>query len=176
MTTDSKKVTSFSTITLLLLKELRIERNMHQAQIADILGKTPSAWNKVESGKSPISFDSFFRICNGLRVSSSAVMAAVERYAALLGNSQWAVVSTEVDFNDDDLLKDAQEYYASAGFQVRTRLINPTVWIYNSVLNGPIYQPDGAITLAEVFLFSIDASFRKAQLDFDANPLKNVVF
>ena len=57
---NENKVSSFSTIVLLLLKELRLERNIHQAHIADYCDKTPSAWNKIESGKNTLSMEIFF--------------------------------------------------------------------------------------------------------------------
>lgn len=60
MMNDDSKVTSFSSMTLLLLKELRLERNLHQAQLAEICDKTPSSWTKIETGKSPLSMEIFF--------------------------------------------------------------------------------------------------------------------
>ena len=81
MSDNEQKFTSLSSITLLVLKELRLERNIHQAQLAEICDKTPSAWTKIETGKTPLTMEVFFRVCNGLAVSPSAVLATAERYA-----------------------------------------------------------------------------------------------
>ena len=153
---------SFSSITLILLKELRLERNIHQAQIADMCDKTPSAWTKIETGKSPLSMEIFFRVCNGLQVSPSAVLATMERYAALLSQNSWAVISKQLAFNEDLFLKEAQEYYSSAGY--RARIAFPML-TFNSVLNGPIYNVDGTVTPIAVFWFALDPSFKKQQLN-----------
>ncbi len=160
MSTEESKVTTFSSILLILLREIRVERNIHQAQIADLFGKTPSAWTKVETGRSPLSFDAFFRLCNGMHISPTAVMAAMERYAALLSQNGWAVIATDLGFNEDLLLRHAQEYWASPGFRSRPPQVN---WGFTSVLNGPVYNPNGTITLAAVFQFVLDPTFRQQQ-------------
>jgi len=155
------KITSFSSITLLLLKELRLERNIHQAQLAEICDKTPSAWTKIETGRTPLSLEIFFRVCNGLSVTSSSVLAAAERYASLLSQNNWGVMSKQLEFNEDLLLKEAQEYYSSPGFRTR---IPQIVWNQNvSALNSPIYNQDGTISLIQVFQFVLDPNFKKEQ-------------
>lgn len=156
---NDTKVTTFSTISLVLLKELRLERGIHQAQIADACDKTPSAWTKIETGKSPLSMEIFFRVCNWLPVAPSAVLAATERYAALLSQNNWSVISKQLDFAEDLLLKEAQDYYSSSGF--RSRTIHSLG--FNSVLNGPIYNLNGTVTISSVFWFALDPAFKKAQ-------------
>ena len=56
---ENNPTTTLSSVILLILKELRLERNMHQAQVAEACDKTPSAWTKIELGKSPLSMDFF---------------------------------------------------------------------------------------------------------------------
>jgi len=160
MNTNENNVTTFSSITLLILKELRLERNIHQAQIADMCDKTPSAWTKIETGRSPLSMEMFFRVCNGLKVSPSAILSTMERYATLLSQNGWAVISKLLDFNEDLLLKEAQEYYSSPGGKGYSRLLS-----FNSVLNGPIYNLDGSITPIPVFLFALKGEFKESQLN-----------
>ncbi|QXC37250.1 helix-turn-helix domain-containing protein [Aeromonas sp. FDAARGOS 1410] len=154
---SESKATTFSSITLLLLKELRLERNIHQAQIADFCGKTPSAWTKIETGRSPLSMEIFFRVCNGMQVLPSTVLSAMERYAALLGQNGWAVVSKELE-NEDHLLAEAQEYYGSPGFRARLN------FAFTSVLNGPTYNPNGMVEPSPVFLFALSQDFKNTQL------------
>ena len=159
------KVTTISTITLLLLKELRLERNMHQANLADICDKTPSAWNKIEAGKSPLTMEVFFRICQAFPVSPSYVLATAERYASLFSQEGWGIMSKQLDFNDDLLLKEAHEYYSSSGFRARHPRQN---WNMNvSILNGPFYNQNGTIEISEVFQFALDSKFKISQTSFN---------
>jgi len=164
MMNDDSKVTSFSSITLLLLKELRLERNLHQAQLAEICDKTPSSWTKIETGKSPLSMEIFFRACNGLSVTPSAVLATAERYATLLSQNGWGVMSKQLEFNEDFLLKEAQEYYSTLGFRSRSPQV---AWNQNvSVLSGPIYNMNGTVTLNDVFWFVLDKEFKERQINY----------
>lgn len=138
-----------------------MERGIHQAQLADWLGKTPSAWTKVEAGKSPLSLDAFFRVCNAMQVMPSAVMATAERYTTLFGNTfnqeRWVVLFPETgSVEKDDLLIAAQEYWASP--EGRNQQVNRMG--FSSILNGPI-GPDGTIIVAPVFQFALDPSFRE---------------
>ena len=157
---NDNKVTSFSTIVLLLLKELRLERNIHQAHIADACDKTPSAWNKIESGKNPLSMEVFFRVCQAFQISPSSILATAERYRTLFSQHGWEIMSKNLDFNEDLLLKEASEYYSSAGY--RARISNTLL----SVLNGPFYNQNGTVTISEVFQFVLDENFKQIQIDF----------
>ena len=160
MTNDEAKITTHTSICMILLRETRTERGIHQAQVADWIGKTPSAWTKVEAGKSPLQFETFIRVCNSMHVMPSAVMATAERYAALLSQNGWAVIASELDFDKDGLLLEAQEYWASPG----CRSVASNRWSFTSVLNGPIHL-DQSIILAAVFQFALDPAFRKLQLN-----------
>ncbi|ABM40242.1 putative transcriptional regulator, XRE family (plasmid) [Polaromonas naphthalenivorans CJ2] len=147
---------------MVLIREVRAERGIHQAQVADWIGKTPSAWTKVEAGKSPLPLETFVRVCNSMQVMPSAVMATAERYAALLSQKAgWVVLTTELDFSEDGLLRQAQEYWASPG----CRNVIPNRWSFGSVLNGPTYNTDQSISLAAVFQFAVDPVFRELQLN-----------
>jgi len=161
MIENDQKFTTLSSITLLILKELRLERNIHQAQLAEICDKTPSAWTKIETGKSPLTMEIFFKVCSGLSVPSSAVLSATERYAALLSQNYWGVMSKQIGFNEDSLLKEAQEYYSSPGFRSRSYFVT---FGYNvSILSGPIYNQDGSINPADVFLYVLNPDFKLSQ-------------
>lgn len=162
MDQDYSYVTTPWGICVVLLRELRLERGIHQAQVADWIGKTPSAWTKVEAGKIPLSFETFVRVCNSFEVFPSTVMAAAERYAALLISKGWAVISTELEQpTDDDLLKQAHEYWASPGGRSFYALSR---FGFGSILNGPSYGPNRAISVAPVFRFAIDQKFRDEQI------------
>ncbi|WP_230961647.1 helix-turn-helix domain-containing protein [Burkholderia stagnalis] len=160
---NDMQVTTITSICVILLREMRVERGIHQAQVGDWIEKTPSAWTKVEAGKSALQFETFIRVSNSMQVAPSTVLAAAERYAALLSQNNWAVLTSTLDFNDDGLLREAQIYWASPG----ARLAASNRWSFSSVLNGPIYNHNGSITLAAVFQFVLDPEFRAQQL----NPL-----
>jgi len=159
---DESKITTITSICIILLRELRVERGIHQAQVADWMGKTPSAWTKIEAGKSPLQFEIFIRVCNGMAVMPSAVMATAERYAGLLSQNGWGIISTELDCAEDGLLSQAQEYWVSPG----GRSVGANRWSFNSVLNGPIYGLNNMVTIANVFQFALDPVFRQSQLDY----------
>jgi len=144
-----------------VLKEVRIERNIHQAQVAEVCGKTPSAWTKIETGRNPLSMDIFYKVCTALSVSFSSVLSTTERYAALIGQSGWGVLTSPLPFDEDVLLNEASNYYSSPGFRNKAQ---NNGWGFGSVLNGPIYNTDGSITLMEVFRFVLDEEFKKLSL------------
>lgn len=162
MSTETEKVTTITSICTVLLRELRTERGIHQAQVADWIGKTPSAWTKVESGKSPLSFDTFVKVCKSFQVWPSAVLATAERYETLLIQNGWAVLASELDSNEDGLLRLAQEYWASPG--CRSALANRIPTSSIQVLNGPQTDFNGNIIIAAVFRFALDNEFRSAYL------------
>ena len=160
MIENSDKITSASGICVILLRELRTERNVHQAQIADYIGKTPSAWTKVEAGKSPLQFETFLKVCNAMQVAASSVLATAERYAALLSQNGWAILTVEGSLEEDQLLSKAQQYWSSPGG--RNQAV--TRFGFWSVLNGPTYNLDGTSIIAPVFQFALDPEFQKLQL------------
>ncbi len=147
---ENNPTTTLSSVILLILKELRLERNMHQAQVAEACDKTPSAWTKIELGKSPLSMEIFFRVCNILQVSASSVLATAERHSTLLSQNNWWIMSKQLEFNDDDLLQRAQEYYASESYKYRQPHYH-----YNIILNEPTYQPNGSIQISPVFEYAL---------------------
>ncbi|MFK9074232.1 MULTISPECIES: hypothetical protein [Proteus] len=88
-------------------------------------------------------------------------MATAERYAALLRQHNWAVLSTDLNLSDDLLLSRAQDYWGSPGFRNTT----PSGYVMPSVLNGPLYNNlNGTITLASSIRFALDDSFRETQM------------
>lgn len=163
---NDMQLTTITSICVILLREMRAERGIHQAQVGDWIDKTPSAWTKVEAGKSALQFETFIRVANSMQVAPSMVLAAAERYAVLLSQNNWAVLNSTLDFNEDGLLREAQIYWGSPG----ARLAASNRWNFLSVLNGPIYNQNGSITLAAVFQFVLDKEFRAQQLNPQLSP------
>lgn len=168
MPEKNQNITTITSICVILLREVRTERNIHQAQVADWIGKTPSAWTKVEAGKSPLQFETFIRVCNSMQVAPSAVMAAAERYAALLSQRGWAILTSELSLEEDELMASAQKYWGSLSHRNQQAIS----WgHYTSVLSGPIYNMDRSITLAAVFQFALDPLFKATHLGAVSDPL-----
>lgn len=162
MTSNEARITTFSSICVILLRETRMERGIHQAQLADWLNKTASAWTKVEAGKSPLPLEAFVRICNAMQILPSTVIATAERYTSVFNNAwnpeRWAVLFPEGGtVEKDDLMTAAQEYWASP----ESRNQQASRVSFNSILNGPTYGRDGTITIAPVFQFALDPLFRE---------------
>lgn len=145
------QITKFTTILLLILKECRLERNLHQAVIADAMGKSANAITKIETASTAMQMEVFLSYCKALNVSPSVVMAAAERYMALFINLKWSVVSSSIS-DDDELLIHAQKYYSSERY--KTRLQNGWIALY-----GPNYHYNDAnqyvVSGLDVFLSAL---------------------
>lgn len=161
MVTNKDKLTSVTSIYIIILRELRTERNLHQAQVAEWLGRTQSSWTKIETGKSPLSFETFIRVCYSFQVMPSAVLATAERYMNLFTQDGWVILTSDLESNQDDLLLSfAQEYWSTPD----SRNIQLNSWGFMSVLNGPIYNNDGTVKIAPVFQFALDPVYRNTLL------------
>jgi transcriptional regulator with XRE-family HTH domain len=161
-----EKATCMSGIALLVIKELRLERGVQSAYLAEKVGKSPSAWAKIEAGKSSFPMDSLFQAAQALWIPASNIIGAVERYSGLLGQNGWAILHSSLSAEDDHLLVEAQCYYNTPGFK---RRFQPVYGLsgFNifgiSVLNSPVFNHDGSIQLIDVFRFVLDDSFRAEQ-------------
>lgn len=153
---ENNYTTTLSSIILLILKELRLERSMHQAQLAEACDKTPSAWTKIELGKNSLSMEIFFRVCNTLQVAPSSVLSTAERHSALLSQNGWWIMSKQLDFSDDDLLQIAQKYYSSENHKNRQ-----PIYYYNTILNEPVYLQNGQIEISPLFEYVLNPQSNK---------------
>lgn len=159
----SSKITCLPSLCVEILKEVRIERGIHQAVIADKIGRTPSAWAKVETGKSSLGLDMLFAACNALMIPASAVIASAERHAAFLANNGWCILNNNLPSEYADSLQiEAEKYYSSPGFK---RRMQNTPFSFHSIsaLNSPIYTYAGIITVIDVFRFMVDENFKEEQ-------------
>ena len=159
---NEEKITSLTAISLILLKETRLERGIHQAQLAEKCNKTPSAWGKIETGKTTFTMEMFYCVCSALNTPPSSVMAAAERYANLFIQNGWAVLNSQLE-SEDLLLNEAQEYYRSEGFKAR-----PPFSLFSDrgmALSGPINMPNGQLDISDVFRFALDMEFKSNQME-----------
>jgi transcriptional regulator with XRE-family HTH domain len=105
---EINKIITLLSIILVVLKELRLERNIHQVHLAEMCGKSPNSWNKIESGKNPLIMELFLRICNNMPILPSNILAIAEKYANLFVQEGWAILSQQLEFNEDLLLQEIQ--------------------------------------------------------------------
>lgn len=111
----NEKSTSFHTICRLLLRELRHERNVQQAYIGQLLGRSTSSWSKVETGDTPLTLDHLLTACTACQVWPSDLFLTAQNYMSLFSQNSWFVASYGVALpKEEDLLStEADAYYAS---------------------------------------------------------------
>ncbi|WP_198293224.1 helix-turn-helix domain-containing protein [Pseudomonas massiliensis] len=160
MSTNKESVTTVTSICTVILRELRTEKGFHQAQVADWIAKTPSTWTRIESGKAPMQFETFVRVCRGFQVWPSVVMQAAERYENYLSQHGWAIMTGELPNSEDDLLAFAQQYWGSPG----CRNAQLSRWSQLPVLNGPQWSNEGRYLVSAPFEFATTPGFRELQL------------
>jgi len=149
--TKVERTTTLKSLILIVLKELRLEKGLHQAYLAEACGKSPSAWTKIELGQTPITMEIFFLVCKELRVSPSSVLSTAERHSTLLSQNNWAIIYTQLDYAEDHMLLLAQKYYSSEEYNKRRRQRT-----YNLILNEPEYDEDGNVIISPVFRYIIN--------------------
>lgn len=146
---DVRKTTSLLTIISVLLKELRVEKNLHQAELAEMCDKTASAWNKIESGKSTLSMETFLLVCKGMQVSASSIMRTAEGYAQHMSLYNWAITSKACEV--DDLSTEINKYYSSEEYKESLKNRRGMI-VLPLVLNTPsIDMTTGDVSMIEVF-------------------------
>ncbi|WP_247963977.1 helix-turn-helix domain-containing protein, partial [Escherichia coli] len=75
---EPSKNSCFSTIHLMIIKELRLERGVHQGMLAQAAGKTPNAWTKIENGQSVLTVDALFGAFTALNITPVNFMSLAE--------------------------------------------------------------------------------------------------
>ncbi|WP_186136937.1 MULTISPECIES: helix-turn-helix domain-containing protein [Burkholderia] len=164
MIIDETKITSFQTICTIVLRELRVERRLHQAVVADQCGKPRSFWEKIEAGKSKLDFDVLLRACWALDVAPSLVMGTAERYTFAMKDRGWSVVFTDLG-GADALLNHAIEYWDSPGHRAQ----QASMWVDRAILDTPWRMDNvtypGWYGLKAVFEYAVNEDFRAMQND-----------
>lgn len=105
-----EKNTNFSTLAILIIKDIRLAKQIHQGFIAQQLGKTPSAWTKIENGQAQLSFDSMIGACIALQIKPADLMYLVE-YLARVFNQYGFFFHYGNSNNEDDLLPLGMEFF-----------------------------------------------------------------
>lgn len=141
---NDEKIASFTTIILLLLKGERIRVGMHQAMMGERCHRTPSAWGKIESGKTTLTMDIVCRACEALNVKMSDLMIRAEECENYLTERGWHVGYVDEE-SSDLLLKLGKEYFDSKGVKSRPRMY---------------------MDYSDVFRFSTDEEFKEEMLNY----------
>jgi transcriptional regulator with XRE-family HTH domain len=156
-----EKSTSLHTICRLLLRELRSERNVQQAHIGQLLGRSTSSWSKVESGETPLSLEHLLTVCEACRVWPSDLFATAQNYMHLFTQQGWYVATYGAALpKEEDLLSiEADKYYASNNSKVPKlpMLIYPvlqTPWPYPGCNPAPL----------SVFQWALDSNSKSMTL------------
>lgn len=146
---------SFSTLILLVLKEIRLERGVHQGHVAQLSSKTPSAWTKIENGQSPLTTDALFGACVALTIQPSYVMTLVERLVPVFNSAGCYFQTSAIGEAEDDLLKLMLKYFNSSGYDaLRSRPLERV-----SVTNvGNLFSPN---LIPTVVRYCCEPNFRE---------------
>lgn len=150
------RTTCLQTIVGIVLKELRLERGVHQAQIADFINKTPSSVAKMEMGQMTLSIESLYSIAYAHGVSASQVLFAAEHYARLLTYGQRWYISRNTP-EQDDLAIAASNYYSRAEF--RNRQYRGNFFGEVSILAVQQSWMSEESPIPEVFRFALEATY-----------------
>ncbi|HIG8873016.1 TPA: helix-turn-helix domain-containing protein [Raoultella terrigena] len=94
--------TSFLTILAFHIRDLREERGITQAEIAEKLGMTSAGWGKIENGKSSLSVENLMKFCKVAGIGTNETILLAEKSARELLNKGWAVSYSSVE--DDNLI------------------------------------------------------------------------
>lgn len=108
---------NLSTLFLMTLKDIRLERGVHQGVISQQVGKTPSAWTKVENGQARLTIDAMLGAASALQMNPTNLILLVERIFPYFSQAGWFFHTAELDPSEDDLIRLMGEYYNSPGYK-----------------------------------------------------------
>ncbi|MEO9387104.1 hypothetical protein [Chromobacterium phragmitis] len=152
----SHPVTTLNTITLIILRQLRHEKRIHPAILAQNIGKTLSDLEKIEAGRLQLSFADFMQILVALNTAYGPVIESALQHAALLQRRNWVVLGRVGVIEQDDLMKSADAFWSSeestipkpAGFET---VLNTFALGTNTGMFGPD-------NLAPVFKYALESN------------------
>lgn len=89
--------TSFLTILAFHMRDLREEKGITQAEIAEKLGMTSAGWGKVENGKSSLSVENLMKFCKFADTDAQKLLTLSQQTAKELIQEGWAVAYSQVE-------------------------------------------------------------------------------
>lgn len=119
----------------MIIKELRLEKGVHQGVLAQAAGKTPNAWTKIENGQSVLTVDSLFGACIALNITPANFMTLVEKLIYEFNRNGYYFHPGTIDQEDDTLLPLMLSYFNGKGFEVMKK--KPFEKVSISVIGNP---------------------------------------
>lgn len=163
-----EKSTSLHTILRYLLRELRMQQNVQNAQISQLLGRASGTWSKVENGEQELSLDHVLTACQACQVWPSAVFHTAQEYMGLFSNYGWYVAThgSALPRAEDKLIALADEFYTfqAKKFKEEKRPPHVSSWGIYPVLQTPYPYPGHTAPL-DVFRWALDEMWRESQLN-----------
>lgn len=96
------KITCYTTVLGLVLREQREQRGLSQQHMAEAVGMTSVGWGKLEKGVSALTVENLARAASTLGIKTSALMELVESLIVELQQQGWIVEEKRVE--DDGLI------------------------------------------------------------------------
>jgi transcriptional regulator with XRE-family HTH domain len=124
-----EKSTSFHTILRILLRELRQNSNVQQAQIGQLLGKSASTWSKVETGETELTLDHVLTVCHACQVLPSVLLQTAQNYMSVFTQFGWYVAGhgKALEKTEDKLALEADNFYAFVARPIRPVIYGNTI-------------------------------------------------
>lgn len=150
------RVTSVNTISAIILKELRLERRLHQAVLAERVNKTNSAWSKIENGKANIDISTLYKCASALGLSALDILNIIDRHAQFLSNNGFQILLNS-EIETDDLRDIADEYYKSQGHKLLAKQM--TYFQGVTVQGSPYWNLEFKLVCLDVIRCCVDSEF-----------------
>ncbi|PQL00967.1 hypothetical protein CG435_08485 [Pantoea ananatis] len=156
---DNSKNASISTLIIMVLKDIRNERGVHQGHMAKAIGKSPSAWSKIENGQSPMTAEAMIGACWALQLYPSYIMTLVERITSIFNAQGYYFHTTPLEEEEDVLLPLIMKYFSSPGYEVLKNNIYSRISITNAYLaTTPEINPQSTPTIIR---YCCESNFRQ---------------
>ncbi|HFD4063011.1 TPA: helix-turn-helix transcriptional regulator [Vibrio parahaemolyticus] len=111
------KNSNFSTLSVMVIKEIRLERGVHQGTIAAQVGKNPNAWTKIENGQTVLTLDVMIGACTALKIHPSYLIELTEKMIPMLNGAGFFFHNGSVGNDENDLLPLILDYFNSSGYE-----------------------------------------------------------
>lgn len=144
---------NFSTLALLIIKDLRLNKKIHQGWIAQSIGKSPSSWAKLENGQTQLTFDMLYGACFALQVRPTDIIYLVEKLTYFFNTKNFFFQYGSCE--TDDLLPLILEYY-NLGY---TNLINNQLTSGYSDISI-LLQPFPSYTTPSVIRYCTESEYK----------------
>ncbi|HCG7758330.1 helix-turn-helix domain-containing protein [Vibrio parahaemolyticus] len=149
------KNANFSTLAIMVLKEIRLERGIHQGTVAASIGKNPNAWTKIENGQTSLTFDVMIGACSALKIHPTEFMKLTEKLVPLFSSAGFFLHHGSAGNDENDLLPLMLEYFNSSGYEsIKSKFFDR---VSITQLSGPF----GSTAVPTIVRYCTDPSFKK---------------